>query len=345
MSKESRRRQRTTGLSTGTGPSSGSDPNAARGASGPSSSPSPAADHGAAESGGPTSNPGRSTPRRPSTGPVGTARVGRRERARSTVKPSFIGRYRTLLVGAAIVAIVAVVGAGLFAAATTPAFACSTIWQPEPTASPAQGASPQPGYVQPDSGHGHVATGTAITYTYCPPASGRHYNQSPVGPIPARPYGPGDSVIPPGWVHNLEHGGMVILYRGDQADQAALRATFDAIPVSPVCGFQPGGQSPGPVIARFDQMAWQYAAIVWGRVLPMEALDTAALLDFYARYGEKTSPEKLCEPSPSPSDPISSSPATSASAPAAPSASPSAAPSSAAAPSGSASPISAPSPS
>lgn len=199
------------------------------------------------------------------------------------------------------VAVVAIVGAGVFAAATQPAFACSNIWQPDPTASPADGASPQPGYVQPDMGKAHVATGTAVTYTYCPPASGRHYNASGVGPIAARPYGPNDNVIPEGWVHNMEHGGLVILYRGAEADQAALRAVYDAVPVSPICGLQPGGQSPGPVIARFDQMAWPYAALVWDRVLPLETVDQAAILDFYARYGERNNPEPQCQPSASPS--------------------------------------------
>jgi hypothetical protein len=206
------------------------------------------------------------------------------------------------LIGGAVVAIVAIVGVGVFAAATQPAYACSTVWQPDPTASPAPDASPQPGYVQPDMGHTHVEAGTVIRYTYCPPASGRHYIGTDIGPIPARPYGPNDNVIPEGWVHNLEHGGLVILYRGADADQTALRAVYDAIPVSPVCGFPPGGNSPSPVIARFDQMAWPFAAIVWDRLLPMQTLDQAAILDFYGRYGERDNPEKLCQPSPSPSD-------------------------------------------
>ena len=135
-------------------------------------------------------------------------------------------------------------------------------------------------------------------------------------------------------LHNLEHGGLVVLYRGAEADQAALRALYDAVPVSPVCGFEPGGSAPGPLIARFDQMAWPFAAIVWDRVLPMETIDQAAILDFYARYAERTNPEKLCqvpdpsaEPSASGSVPPSSSPSASPSAAPSVSAAPSAAPS------------------
>src|SRR4029078_11603180 len=132
-------------------------------------------------------------------------------------------------------------------------------------------------------------------------------------PSTSLPSGPTASLIPEGWVHNLEHGGLVILYKGAEADQTALRALYSAIPVSPVCGFQPGGNSPGPVIARFDQMAWPYAALVWDRVLPMQTIDQAAVLDFYARYGERNNPEKLCNPSASPSGAPSASPAGAAS--------------------------------
>ncbi len=270
---------------------------------------------------------------RPGTSPARSGRVGRRERSRATVKPAVVERYRTLLIGAVIVAVVAVVGAGLFSAATQSAYACSTIWEPEPTATPASGSSPQPGYVQPDTGQGHVAGGTRLTYTYCPPASGRHFGE-PAGPITARLYGPGDGVLPQGWVHNLEHGGMVIVYRDENADQAALRAAFDAIGPSPVCGFEPGGQSPGPVIARFSDMAWPFAAIVWDRVLPLDTLDVPAILEFYATYGERTNPEKYCEPSPSPSASASAAPSASPSGSTAP-ASASPAPSESTAPSAS----------
>jgi len=301
VSKESRRRQRQSGQA----PASGPTPNRLAGGA-------PA---------GPTTH---------STGPRGSERAGRRDRARPTAQPAFVQRYRPLLLVAAILAVLAVVGAGVISSATTKAYECSNIWQPSPTPSPREGASPQPGYVQPDMGQGHVPVGTKITYTYCPPASGRHYQQPPIAPVPARVYGPDDSVIPQQWIHNLEHGGLVILYKGAAVDEAALQAAFDAIPPSPVCGFEPGGQSPGPVIARFDDMAWPFAVLVWGRVLPVETLDQQAILDFYAIWGEKTNPEQLCAPpsaAPSSSAVPSTSPAPSASAAPSQSIAPSASPS------------------
>ena len=240
--------------------------------------------------GGPSAPPTRST------GPRGTERAGRRERARPLTRGSFFERYRSLILGAAIVAVIGIVGAGLVSTATAVAYDCSSVWVPEPTGAPAEGSSPQPGYVQPDMGNVHVALGTQIRYTYCPPASGRHFNSAGAGPIRAQVYGAEDGVNPQGWIHNIEHGGLVILYRDATADQTALRALFDAVPPSPVCGFEPGGQSPGPVVARFKDMAWPYAALVWDRVLPLETVDQQAILDFYATWGEKTNPELLCTP-------------------------------------------------
>lgn len=245
------------------------------------------------------------SPEHSSSGPSGTARVGRRDRGRPVAKPSFLERYRSAIVAVAVIAVVGLAGIGIFAASTQPAYACSTEWVPNATSEPAAGASSQPGYAQPDMGQGHVSNGTAITYTYCPPASGKHYNGTQTGPVSARVYGPEDAVTPQGWIHNLEHGALVVLYRGDsegatEAGQAALRDFFDGYPPSPVCGFQPG-TSVGPVFARFDEMATPFTAMVWGRVLPLDSFDTEAILELDRTYGERTNPESFCErPSASP---------------------------------------------
>ena len=228
----------------------------------------------------------------------------------------------------------------LFSAAQ-PAYACTNVWTPAPTASPTAGASPALGYVQPDMGRNHI-TGF-VTYTYCAPASGPHINASGAGPIAPRVYGPGDAVKPQGWIHNLEHGGLVVLYRGDSAGatpdgQTQLRSFYDSFPNSPVCNMPKG--IVGPVVARFDQMSTPFQAIVWGRVLPLETFDQAQVLAFYQQWGDKTNPEPQCTaPSPSASAAVSAAPSGSAApsdstapasaSPAASSAAPSVAPASA----------------
>jgi hypothetical protein len=248
-------------------------------------------------------------------------------------------RNRTPIVVVAALVGVALISVFVFFSASQPAFACSTIWAPAPTASPTAGATPALGFVQPDQGRQHDSVGDKVTYTYCAPASGSHFNRPGVaGPIPPRVYSPNDNVIPQGWIHNLEHGGMVVLYQGSSSGatpdgQAQFRAFYDTFPPGPVCG-TPKGVS-GPVIARFDQMSSPFQAIVWGRVLFLDTWDPARALAFWEQWGERTNPEKQCAgPSASPS----SAPITSPGASAAPSAAPSVTPSATPAPTASAAP-------
>ncbi len=201
---------------------------------------------------------------------------------------------------------------------TRPTYACTNVFDPTPApsfvapspgpvasgASPAPAVTPPPpGYVQPDMGHLHEATGNTVTYRYCPPASGKHYNSSGQGPIRGGLYGPGDQAVPPGWVHNLEHGAIVLLYSCRAPEGQTAPACTDAgqqqladllarWPDSPICKIPKGPLT--PVIARYDDMAWNYAALVWDVVLPMDQIDDALLFEFYARNAEQFNPEKQC---------------------------------------------------
>lgn len=222
---------------------------------------------------------------------------------------------------------VVVVGAFLFFSVTASAYACTTLTQPAPAGTPLPNGSPAPlGQAQPDMGNLHISTGSDQRYSYCPPASGPHYNATGEGPIAAKYYGPDDGTKPEGWIHNLEHGGIVVLYNCSMgactdANAATLQAMAVNFPNSPICGIKAGGIT-APVIARFDSMATPFAALVWDRVLLLETLDTAKILDFYKTEGELTNPEPQC---------------------ARPTASPSVAPSASVAPSGSVAPSSMPS--
>ena len=77
-----------------------------------------------------------------STRPTGTSarparsRAGRRERQRVAYQPSFLERNRTPLVVIAAIVGVALLSVFVFFQASQPAFACSTIFTPAPTASP-----------------------------------------------------------------------------------------------------------------------------------------------------------------------------------------------------------------
>lgn len=256
------------------------------------------------------SRPGTGTGAASGTEPVsGRTRLREPQRQRSAFE-----RYRGLLLGIGVAAVVLVVGGALFLGASSPAYACTSILQPEPAASAAPGETPRLGQVTRDLGRNHVATGTSVTYEFCPPTSGSHYNATGSGPIPDLFYAQDEATVPEGWVHNMEHGAMVVLYRCPEgcgtAAQAELGTVQSQLPASPLCGFPP---SSDVVVTRFDQMPTPYAAVVWGRVLFLNTLDMTQISTFYAQSADR-GPEPWCQqamPGSAPSPGAATSPAAS----------------------------------
>jgi len=126
-----------------------------------------------------------------------------------------------------------------------------------------------------------------IRYPFCPPTSGDHFNVTNRGPIRAAVYPPNEEQIPGGWLHNMEHGYVVALYRcpsgvlgeGDcisQAEMDQMQAFFDQVPdsINPGCPTR-------VIVARFDSMDTRFALLAWGRALLTNEfdLDTALLFN------------------------------------------------------------------
>ncbi len=245
-----------------------------------------AASAGATSAGTPSATPGV---RRASHGPSGSARAGRRERTRTYRQPTFLERYRTVIISVVVVAVAAVAVGWIFLGSTQAAWTCTNQFNPSATPTVEPGSSTRLGFVQDDMGRSH-AVSVPQNYLYCPPASGNHLNVSGLGPIQPRVYKPTDKIGPPNWIHNLEHGAMVVLYRTDSpgatdAGQLAFKNFFNTFPPSPLCGI-PAGQL-SPVIAPFNDMPHPYAALVWGRVLYMDTWDPSLAIRFYNEESER----------------------------------------------------------
>jgi hypothetical protein len=274
------------------------------------------------------------------TGADGETRRGRRERDRArerarvrTTTPrqrGFLERHRGEILG--LIAVAAIVFAGGFVVvqANAKAYSCATLTTPAPAATPLPNGSPALlGQVQSDMGRTHILPPESQRYAACPPASGNHY-APPGGPLTARYYGPDDATIPQGWIHNLEHGGLVVLYSCDQgacddATQAALQDLFKNFPGSPICNIPRG--TVGPVITRFEDMKAPIAALLWGRILFQAKLDTAQILEFFRTQAERKNPEPQCvQPTPTPAATAAPSVSPGASESAGPSVSPAASP-------------------
>lgn len=228
--------------------------------------------------------------KRPRVGPSATAATATPARRR---QPAPTGRRRPS--ARVVVALLAVIGAVGFVGlvvlrtATAQAFSCREVLQP-----PAEDPGPE-GVVTQNQGSRHVAPGTEIRYASCPPTSGSHYNARGAGPLAPGFYGPDDDAGPGGWVHNLEHGYVVALYRCEgggcpsESDLRALRsfaANGPPTQSAAACGYRSK-----VIVARFDQMATPFAALAWDRVLLLDSLDPRRVAAFAQRMIEATAPE------------------------------------------------------
>jgi hypothetical protein len=115
----------------------------------------------------------------------------------------------------------------------------------------------------PITGFSHVSG--HIDYPDTPPASGDHNGRcwSDWGVIASE-------VPPERWVHNLEHGGVVFLYRcegGCDADLTQLRALVNA--------------HPRTLLTSYSQLPTRFAALSWGVRLLSDCLDREAFEAFY----------------------------------------------------------------
>jgi len=138
--------------------------------------------------------------------------------------------------------------------------AALTVWL---CAAPAAGQDAGPGRVMPDRGAEHVANGTRVTYQEHPPTSGPHWPEWArwgIHPI---------TVSEEAFVHNLEHGGVVILYRCPDPCpdvERQLEATFRALPPSKYGHVK-------VVISPNDRIRARFALLAWRRLDEFERFD------------------------------------------------------------------------
>jgi hypothetical protein len=125
----------------------------------------------------------------------------------------------------------------------------------------------------PDEGYDHVAVGSQIHYKANPPASGPHY------PFPA-PAGVYLNGLQTGfWVHSLEHGYIVLLYKPPAS--AERLADFDRMlreyPKSKYGNVK-------LLIVSYPDMPHPYAVLAWDWRLQMDSYDRATVLLFYKEH-------------------------------------------------------------
>jgi hypothetical protein len=133
-----------------------------------------------------------------------------------------------------------------------------------------------------EAGRHHVPRGTPVTYGHEPPTSGAHW------PRPEE-WGVYEQTVPSElWVHNLEHGGLVILYncvRPCPELVAQLREAYATFPRSKWGHVK-------LLVTPYPRLRTPLAILAWAWIDEMEAFDRARLLRAYTARVDR-GPEDL----------------------------------------------------
>jgi hypothetical protein len=133
----------------------------------------------------------------------------------------------------------------------------------------------------------HVDEGSPLTYAHRPPSSGMHYGTLPQ-PEEYRMY---DTPLTPGrWVHMLEHGAVVVLYRPDLCDDACVEQLgkfYDSAPRSSLVGVR------HLTITPYQDMDHAIAVVAWGYIDEMDQVDLDRIMaDFKSKVDASSAPER-----------------------------------------------------
>lgn len=136
----------------------------------------------------------------------------------------------------------------------------------------------------------HVATCTPVTYETNPPSGGNHWGtwaafKKYTLTVPREMY-----------VHDMEHGAVVLSYRCDGACPevvSALEKVFDEAMGDPLCVSAGGTAKARLVLTPDPNLDTPIAASAWGATYTATCIDTASLAEFVsANYGK--GPEDTC---------------------------------------------------
>ncbi len=134
-----------------------------------------------------------------------------------------------------------------------------------------------PGKKMPDRGQQHIQVGTTIPYQEYPPTSGSHW------PVVAR-WGVYTEPIPDEvLVHNLEHGGIVLVYNCTTPCADVVRQMpeiYESMPKSKFGHVK-------VVIAPNPRIKTRFALLAWTRLDEFEQLERGRVLRFVQAWQDK----------------------------------------------------------
>jgi hypothetical protein len=154
---------------------------------------------------------------------------------------------------------------------------------------PFQAVSTLIGQQIPDEGTAsHVPVSQTLTYKFYPPTSGPHWGQ-PDGPVPWQTIGTASTPLFEGqFVHNLEHGGIAILYNCPSGTDCTTLTNQLSNYVRSLAPVEPTyGQIKMVMTPYSNGMTKKVALLAWHYVEFLDTYDQNAITQFYESHVDK----------------------------------------------------------
>ena len=155
---------------------------------------------------------------------------------------------------------------------------------------PFQTVSGTVGQAVADEGRNHVDPSTAPTYKFYPPASGPHFSVQGVAPVPWQTI---DTLQEGQYIHNLEHGGIAILYDCPSgADCTTLKNALENY-VRNLAPVEPTYHEIKVVLTPYSRgMQKKIALVAWDYIEFLDSYDQAEITRFYENHVDQ-GPEQI----------------------------------------------------
>jgi cytoskeletal protein RodZ len=159
---------------------------------------------------------------------------------------------------------------------------------------PFQAVSTTQGQPVADEGRNHVDPSTTPTYKSYPPASGPHYSAQGIAPVAWQTIATSSNPLVEGqYIHNLEHGGIAILYNCPTgADCTTLQNSLENY-VKNLAPVEPTFNEVKVVLTPYSKgMQKKVALVAWDYIEFLDGYDQALITRFYENHVNK-GPEQI----------------------------------------------------
>ena len=147
----------------------------------------------------------------------------------------------------------------------------------------------------PDEGRNHVDPTTTPTYKSYPPASGPHYSAQGIAPVAWQTIATSSSPLVEGqYIHNLEHGGMAILYNCPSGTDCTTLVNQLQNYVQNLAPAEPQFNEVKVVMTPYSRGMGTHkvALVAWDYIEFLDSYDQAEITRFYENHVDK-GPEQI----------------------------------------------------